>query len=96
MKIRVEGVATDVQKAVRKIGDIFPVASVSKPYKNRGNNNVRVYIDILDCGETRVEVLTPSYHGEKCRHSGQHEEYECCCDECDHFLTCFPEYSKKE
>lgn len=36
--------------------------------------------------------LTPSYHGEKCLGNGEHEGIECCCDECDHYLICFPEY----
>ena len=25
-----------------------------------------------------------------CQGNGQHEKYEICCDECDHFLNCFP------
>lgn len=35
--------------------------------------------------------LRPSYHGEDCPGSGDHPETECCCDECDYYLTCFPE-----
>lgn len=34
--------------------------------------------------------LTPSYHGEKCLGNGTHEGIECCCDECDYYLECFP------
>lgn len=36
--------------------------------------------------------LTPSYHGEHCLGSGEYAGHECCCDECDHFLNCFPDY----
>ena len=36
--------------------------------------------------------LTPSPQGKECLGNGQHPEYECCCDECDYFLECFPEY----
>lgn len=38
--------------------------------------------------------LTPSYHGEECLGSGDYPGYECCCDECDYFLFCFPELEK--
>lgn len=34
-------------------------------------------------------LLTPSYHGEEC--SGCTE----CCDECNYFLTCFPELAAR-
>lgn len=37
------------------------------------------------------EILTPSYHGEKCRHNGDNPEYEIACDNCDFFYACFPE-----
>ena len=37
-------------------------------------------------------VLTPSFHGEQCQGNGEHPEVECCCDECDHYLACFPDY----
>lgn len=35
--------------------------------------------------------LTPSYHGEKCLGNGEHE-IECQCDECEHYLECFPDW----
>ena len=28
---------------------------------------------------------------EKCEGNGEHPDFECCCDECDHYLTCFPD-----
>jgi len=36
--------------------------------------------------------LTPSPQGELCLGNGEHPEYKCCCDECDYYLDCFPEY----
>ncbi len=36
--------------------------------------------------------LTPSRQGKKCLGNGEHPEYDCCCDECDYFLYCFPQY----
>ncbi len=36
--------------------------------------------------------LTPSPQGKECLGNGEHLEYECCCDECDYFLYCFPQY----
>lgn len=40
-------------------------------------------------------ILTPSYHGKECLGNGSWVGYECCCDECDHFMTCFPEYKEE-
>ena len=41
--------------------------------------------------------LTPGNHGEICEGNGKHKDeqgelIECCCDECDCYLECFPEY----
>ena len=38
-------------------------------------------------------VLTPSYHGKECLGNGEFVGYECCCDECDFYLLCFPEWN---
>lgn len=38
------------------------------------------------------EILTPSYHGELCRHNGENPDYEIACDECDDYLICFPDW----
>ena len=35
--------------------------------------------------------LTPSPKGERCLGNGEHEGIECCCDECDYYLECFPD-----
>lgn len=37
--------------------------------------------------------LTPSPAGRECLGNGEWPGYECCCDECDHYLTCFPEHA---
>lgn len=43
--------------------------------------------------ENGVEkTLTPSYHGELCRHNGNDPEFEIACDECDYYLVCFPDW----
>ena len=38
-------------------------------------------------------VLTPSPGGKDCLGNGEHPGIECCCDECDFYLDCFPEYA---
>ena len=38
------------------------------------------------------EILTPSYHGELCRHNGENPDYEIACEECDYYLLCFPDW----
>lgn len=40
------------------------------------------------------EILTPSYHGELCRHNGENPDYEIACDECDYYLFCFPDWEE--
>ena len=39
--------------------------------------------------------LTPSRQGRKCLGNGENEDYECCCDECDYYLKCFPQFDIK-
>ena len=36
--------------------------------------------------------LMPSRQGRKCLGNGEHSGYECCCDECDYYLSCFPQF----
>ena len=38
--------------------------------------------------------LSPSLGGKECLGNGDWPGYECCCDECPHYLTCFPEYDQ--
>ena len=38
-------------------------------------------------------ILAPG-RPKECQGNGEHKEFECCCDECDYFLLCFPEYEK--
>lgn len=47
---------------------------------------------IIDPTET---PLKPSDQGKDCLGNGNHPEYECCCDECDYFLCCFPQYDQR-
>lgn len=47
-------------------------------------------MDLIDPG-TGI-TLTPSFHGENCLGNGEHAGYECCCDECDAYLVCFPDW----
>jgi len=42
-----------------------------------------------------VEILTPGFHGEKCRHNGNHAGFEIARDECDFYLDCFPDWQEK-
>ena len=37
-------------------------------------------------------ILTPSLHGEECFGNGEHPGVECCCDECNYYLLCFPDW----
>lgn len=46
--------------------------------------------------EEPEEILTPSYHGELCRHNGDNPDYEIACDECDYYLVCFPDWKYLE
>lgn len=46
--------------------------------------------------EEPEEILTPSYHGELCRHNGDNPDYEIACDECDYYLVCFPDWQYLE
>ena len=39
--------------------------------------------------------LTPGYNGEDCLGNGAYPGVECCCDECDFFLTCYPDWRNK-
>ena len=41
-------------------------------------------------------LLTPSPEGSNCLGNGEVDGYECCCDNCDFYLYCFPIENKKE
>ena len=38
-------------------------------------------------------VLNPSPNGQDCLGNGEHPGIERCCDECDFYLDCFPQYA---
>ena len=45
--------------------------------------------------------LTPGNNGDDCLGNGEHTDenglpIECCCDECDYYLECFPAFIKEE
>ena len=40
--------------------------------------------------------LTPSEQGGDCLGNGENPKYECCCDECDYFLYCFPQFDDED
>ena len=71
-------------------------------YKVSRNEDGKIVIedpDVLDLYELDgVEVDpgtgTPLIPGKRdeCFGNGEHEGFECCCDECDHFLECYPEH----
>ncbi len=54
-------------------------------------------LDVIDEAEAENSdpTLTPSFHGVDCLGNGEHEGIECCCDECDNYLTCFPNWKEQ-
>lgn len=48
-------------------------------------------LDLID-PSTGIE-LCPSFHGDECPGNGEHPGLECCCDECDYYLFCFPDWN---
>ena len=51
------------------------------------------WIRLRDFQEIAVEIESKIHpdNPDRCLYSGKHRDYECQCDECDHFLHCFPE-----
>ncbi len=47
MKLRIECAPEEIQEALNRIKQIFSVKSVSRPYQNRNNDNVRIYIELM-------------------------------------------------
>ena len=39
--------------------------------------------------------LTPSPYGRECLGNVEWPGYECCCDECDEYLVCFPDWQER-
>lgn len=93
-KIRLMGTMEEIDAAIALLRQDFVILEQTKPYENRNGEGYRVYLDveIPALHFNNDPALTPSYHGEDCLGNGEHPEYECCCDECDHYLICFPEY----
>ena len=38
----------------------------------------------------------PGYHGKHCPANGLNPEVECGCEECDDYMTCFPDWKDEE
>lgn len=41
---------------------------------------------------SNINQLTHSPNGEKCKGNGLNKNVECMCDECEHYLECFPDW----
>lgn len=68
-----------------------------KVYRDKDGKVVIIDTDILDLYEIDGVVIdpgtgTPIIPGklEECFGNGRYDDFECCCDNCDHFLKCFP------
>lgn len=99
IEIRLQGTQVDIEAATKELRRCLHVISESKPYRNRHSEECRVYIkaELLPKSDPSTGiVLTPSFHGEQCQGNGEHPGVECCCDECDQYLTCFPEFRKEK
>lgn len=46
MKIQIQALPKDINKAVEKVKEVFQVLSVSEVFPNRNNDMVRVYIHV--------------------------------------------------
>lgn len=84
------------------VGVLSKQASMYKVHRNEDGKIVIEEPDVLDLYELDgVEIDpgtgTPLLPGKpnECFGNGEHEGFECCCDECDHCLACFPEYQKE-
>ena len=72
-----DGAATQIQEGQCAACPDFRVESwLWEQYWKRRNDEVE---------------LTPSYHGEHCRANGKHDGVECQCDNCPHYLDCYPD-----
>lgn len=41
---------------------------------------------------SNINQLTPSPNGEECKGNDLNKYVECMCDECEHYLECFPDW----
>lgn len=95
IEIRLQGTQVEIEATTKELRRCLHVISESKPYRNRHSEDRRVYIkaELLPKSDPSTGiVLTPSFHGEQCQGNGEHPRVECCCDECDNYLSCFPEF----
>ena len=56
-------------------------------------------LDLYELDDVEIDpgTGTPLLPGRptECYGNGEHEGFECCCDECAHYLACFPEHQKE-
>lgn len=90
----------------RFIADHFIAPFLSYQYNSTKHTWIctisRIYYDLLGgvfeiMEEQLIDpssgiLLSPSYHGEYCLGNGEQQAYPCCCDECDYYLVCFPDW----
>lgn len=74
--------------------------TIEELFKNYDGDYVSKELDWGDTSDVEApplvrngngELLCPG-HPKMCLHSGDFELFECACDECDHFLECYPEH----
>ena len=53
---------------------------------------MREYETPKDIDPSVAVVLRPGFHGEGCPGNGEHGDLECCCEECDYYMECFPDW----
>lgn len=49
-------------------------------------------ISVIAEKRSNINQLTHSPNGEKCKGNGLNKNVECMCDECEHYLECFPDW----
>ena len=94
MKVKVRRVTAPYQDA--------PTASLQAILRNHAHDRLQVctrqLYEIMGELARRREAtgtpLTPSFHGKDCLGNGEHPGIECRCDECDHYLACFPDWKE--
>lgn len=99
IEIRLQGTGAEIDAATTELRRTLHVISQSKPYRNRHSEEFQVYIkaELLPKADPSTGiVLTPSFHGELCQGNGEHPGVECCCDECDYYLECFPDWDSDD
>lgn len=80
-------------KALVACHDLLPYLSALIALQYGKSGEQATEMPEVDIDPSTGTKLTPSPQGKECLGNGTWVGYECCCDECDYFLECFPEYS---